>query len=281
VENVTTAGDDTLSFTGGQLTVTTGSSTLSGPLTMTGGILVANGSGASLTANSTTSISQSSLYAESGADLSLPHLSSYTTNGTFEAENSGSVLNISALTSVTLGTGGWSINAYSGGTVNLSGLTSLTSSNSSYNMTDTGGSTITAPNLTSLYGVSVTLDGTDTQVAQNWTSLTNANFIVEGGSYTLPNLTNINEASLYAKTGGQLSLPDLTSYTTNGTFEAENSSSVLNISALTTVSLGSGGWSLDAYTGGTVNVSGLTSLTSSNNSYRSTTRAPARSSLPT
>jgi YD repeat-containing protein len=271
IQSVTTSSTDTLSFSsGGQLTVTTGASTLSGPLVMTGGYLAAIGSTASLTANATTTISYSSLYAESGGSLSLPHLTSYTTNGTFEAENAGSVLNVSALTTVTLGTGGWSLDAYTGGTLNISGLTSLSSSNSSYNITDTGGSTVTDPNLTTLHGVSVNLDGTDTQVAKNWTSLTNANFVVTGGSYTLPNLTSVNEGSLYAESGGQLSLPNLTSYLTNGTFEAENSGSVLNLSALTTVTLGTGGWSLNAYTGGTLNISGLTSISSSNNSYHLT-----------
>ncbi|HEV3383195.1 MAG TPA: hypothetical protein VG097_00190, partial [Gemmata sp.] len=129
VQSTTTGSNDTLLFTGGQLEVTTGASTLSGPLTMTGGTLAAVGSGASLIANGTTSISQSSLYVESGAVLSLPNLTSYTTNGTFEAENSGSVLNIPALTTVTVGSGGWSLDAYTGGTVNVTGLTSLTSGN--------------------------------------------------------------------------------------------------------------------------------------------------------
>jgi adhesin/invasin len=268
IQGLSTNSTDTLAMTGGTLSVTTGSSTLSGPLTMSGATLQANGSGASLTVNGTTSVSQSNLYALAGGTLSLPNLTSYTTNGTFQAANSGSVLSLPALTTVTVGSGGWGLNAVSGGTVNVSALTSLTSLNNSFGITDTGSSTIVAPKLTSLYGVTATFDGTDSpQIAQTWTSFTNAHLNINGGSYTLPNLTDVDEASLLVSNGAALSLPNLTSYTSNGTFQASNSGSVLSLPALTTATVGSGGWSMNAVTGGTVNVSALTSLTSLNDSF--------------
>jgi hypothetical protein len=62
VQSVTTGATDTLSITGGSLTVQ-GNSTLSGGLSMTGGSLVANGSGASLTASGTTTVSEANLCA--------------------------------------------------------------------------------------------------------------------------------------------------------------------------------------------------------------------------
>ena len=60
---------------------------------------------------------------------------------------------------------------------------------------------------------------------------------VTGGSYSLAGLTNVNGSSLYAESGGSLTLPNLTSYTEtdNTTFEATGTGSTLNLSALTTL----------------------------------------------
>ena len=58
--------------------------------------------------------------------MSLPNLTSYSSdNNTFQADGTGSVLDVSALTNVTQ-QGPWDIKATNGGTLNLGGLTSLT-----------------------------------------------------------------------------------------------------------------------------------------------------------
>ena len=148
---------------------------------------------------------------------------SYVSNGTFEATGTNtatlaSVLNVSALTTVTQ-QGGWTVNAYNGGEVNISGLTSLTATDG-IDITDTGGSTILDGNLTTLTKVSITLDGTDTQVANSWKKLFDGYLYVTGGAYSLPGLTDVDQSDLYAENGGSLTLPDLISYVSNGTFEA-------------------------------------------------------------
>ena len=84
------------------MTVNGGSSTFSGTLSMTGGSLVASGIGTSLTASGTTTIAAAYLIAQGGATLSLPGLTNYSSNGAyFQATGANSVLDVSALTTVT------------------------------------------------------------------------------------------------------------------------------------------------------------------------------------
>ena len=194
VQSVTTASTDTLSITsGGALTVTAGNSALSGPLSMTGSTLTANGANVNLTAsNNSTSASQTTLIAQSGATLSLPNLLSYSSGGTeFQATGAGSVIDVSALTTITHLGGNWTVNAQSGGEVDLSGLTHLTSTQGiSFN--DTGSSTLLDPNLATLFGVSVNTDGSDSPVLNAWTTVTDGTISVSGGALTLPNLTDLD-----------------------------------------------------------------------------------------
>ncbi|HQU46368.1 MAG TPA: hypothetical protein PK867_26410, partial [Pirellulales bacterium] len=136
---------------------------------------------------------------------------------------------------------------------------------------DTGGSTLLDAKLTTLNGVAVTLDGTDAHVADSWTKFTNGSLTVNGDAsglgYSLTGLTDVDGSSLYAESGGQLALPDLTSYVSYGYFEAKGTNSTttapstLDVSALTTVTQ-TGGWGVNAYNGGTLKLSGLSSLTS-------------------
>src|SRR5204862_522830 len=77
----------------------------------------------------------------------------------------------------------------------------------------------------------------------------------------------VNGSSLFARAGGRLALPGLTSLVTNGTFQADGTNtatgvgSVLDVSALTTLTQ-QNAWTVRAQSGGTVNLSGLTTLTS-------------------
>src|SRR4051794_39085601 len=71
------SSSDPLTISGGSLSVAA-SSSLSGGLTMTGGSITATGSGTSLSVTGTTTVTTGSLFAQNGATVSLPQLSSYT-----------------------------------------------------------------------------------------------------------------------------------------------------------------------------------------------------------
>jgi hypothetical protein len=161
------------SFTNGTLNVTGGTYSLPGLKDLDGSNLLISTSGS----------------------LTLPGLTNFTSNSsTFSVDGLGSVLNISALSTVNQ-QGYWSLNATNGGELDLSSLTSLSGDYDSQ-ITDTGGSTILDPNLTSIDSTTVTLDGTGPNVANSWTSFTNGTLNVTGGSYDLTN---------YQTSKGQLS----------------------------------------------------------------------------
>ncbi|MDR3636208.1 MAG: hypothetical protein P4L84_20570, partial [Isosphaeraceae bacterium] len=249
---------DPLSISGGTLSINA-SSTIGGGLTMTGGGLYAYGAGTSVSVAGATSVSGASLYAQNGATLTLPNLTSYVgNNSTLEANNANSVLNVSALASIT-SQGGWNITAINGGKINLSALTSLTA-NPSISLTDTGGATLLDPNLTTLSGVSATIDGTDAQVANSWTKFVSGGLFVSGGTYSLTKLTDVDLSNLNVQHGGSLSLPGVTTFATNeNTFEASGTGSLLNVSSLTSVTYNAS-WGIETLSGGTVNLSGITAF---------------------
>ena len=164
-----------------------------------------------------TDLDGSYLIAQNGGSLTLPGMHSYAASGQyFQATGFGSVLNVSALTTVTQ-TGGWTIYAQNGGEDDLSGLTSLNSTKG-ITFNDSNNSTIVDPNLTTLTGVTANLDGSDAHVADAWTSFKNGNLTVSVGSYTLPGLTNADGSYLIVNNGGSLALPGLQSYNANGEY---------------------------------------------------------------
>ena len=102
-------------------------------------------------------------------------------------------------------------------------------------------------------------------------TMTEGTLEVNGATATLTanGTTTIANANLYAEGGGTLALPNLTTYSENtGTnFEATGSNSVINVSGLT--SLGSSNaWDVTASTGGMVNLSALSSIDQPNNGIR-------------
>ena len=232
--------------------------------------------GMAVTLPNLTNVNQSSLDAQNGGQLTLAGVTSYASNGTtFQAQGSDtgsgtvSLLAMPNLATVTQA-GNWSVNAYGGATVNVSALTSLTSTDGMY-FEDTGGSTLNDSRLTTLTATTgafaFTLDGTDTQVASSWTSFLDSSLYVTGGSYSLPGLTDVDLSGLHISGGGSLTLPNLTSYNSYGTFEAVGTNtttgqpSVLDLPTLTTVTQ-QNYWDVNATQGGEVNLSALTSLTS-------------------
>ena len=182
-----------------------------------------------------------------------------------EATGTGSTISLPALTTLT-GTV-WSFEAQ--GVDSLISLPDMTQLNvNGANVTATGGGTIELnSSLTSLTGVDLTVDASSTLPLGQFKSLTNCQVLVEGGTYSLSNLTNINGSSLFAEDGASLTLPSVTSYvgtnygaylevggtgstldlplltsiTENNLYiEAAGSGNVIDLSALMSVTVGSG-----------------------------------------
>ncbi|HBI43673.1 MAG TPA: hypothetical protein DDY78_12610 [Planctomycetales bacterium] len=210
-----------------------------GDLTVTGG---------SLTLPGLTDVDGSHLSVQNGGALALPGLTRLTNpdvaTTTFEAYGRGSVLDVSALTTLTQLTY-LDVVAQSGGEVKLTGLTSL-STQQFISVIDTGNSTLLDPNLTTLNGVRVTLDGTDAQVANSWTTFINGTLAITGGSLTLPGLNDYANSTLRLSGGAALSLPVLA----QGNITLTNGTSVTVRGAL--VSMPAAGTS-----GATINVPGF------------------------
>jgi len=151
----------------------------SGLASVTYGSLTVNN--VSMTLSALTDVDGSSVYVQNGGSLALPGLTSYAAyESTFQVDGTGSVLDVSALSTVTIQPNGafWALYATNGGEVKLTALASLTGS---FFIVDEG--RILDNNLTSLKGVDVTLDGTDDpQVANSWTSFTGGELRVTGAS---------------------------------------------------------------------------------------------------
>ena len=185
--------DSWTSFTNGDLTVGTGSYSLPGLSDVDGSYLIVN----------------------EGGGLTLLGVQSYASNGAyFQANGSGCVLDLSALTTLTQ-TGSWTVYAQNGGEVDLSGLTSLTSTQG-ISITDTGSSTLLDPHLASLNGISVNTDGSDSQLLNDWTTFTNGTLQITGGALSLPNLTDLDTSNLPLSGGATLNLSAAAGVTLNG-----------------------------------------------------------------
>jgi hypothetical protein len=245
VHSLTTAANDTLSITGGSLTMGA-NSTLSGPLSMTGGTLTASGSGITVTVNGTTSVAAASLLAENGATLALPNLTSYTGlagNESFlAASGAGSTLSLGNLTSLSPSTSFASmtaIEALSGASVDVSALAQITggavtlesdgvgsqlNASALTSISRSGGNfaslvqatnhgTLLDPQLASLDATDLTLDGSATVSTNQITHLAAGTVRVTGGSVTLTGISDFDTSSAIVSGGGALSLPAVTSYT--------------------------------------------------------------------
>ena len=153
------------------------------------------------------------------------------------------------------------------GTLNLSALTSLNGTGGNNSLSDTAGGTILDANLKTINDVKVTVDGTGTMAASQWTALTNSTLTVTGGVYTLSGLTDVTGSSVYVQSGGSLSLPGVTSYANPTSwddtyFQATGAGSILDVSALNGVGLLQSNWYVQASSSGTVNLSKLTTINS-------------------
>ena len=178
-----------------------------------------------------TDVDGSSLYVSGGGSLSLPGVTSYAADfSTFQAQGTGSVLDVSALSKLTQ-VGFWIVDAYSGGEIKLSGLTSLTSTEgiSITSITDTGVSAILDPKLTSLSNVNVTLDGTDAHLADAWQTLSGVSLNLTGGSCALSSLTGLSGSSLGVGSGATLTLPPASSLSATNSTVSVGAGGTLNV----------------------------------------------------
>ena len=192
-------------------------------------------------------IDHSSLSAESGAGLILSAVASYIPlnhpggGGAFQADGTGSVLELPTLKGVSIDEQSFeslAIKALNGGKVSLTGLTSLSGANGSsvaMQIVDTGGGALLAPALTTLNEVGITLDGSDQQVAGSWTVLQQSALTLTGGAFDLSGLTGIDDCG-FSVSNGEVSrcriLPALQSLRIN-VDGAEAPSNLPNLDSIT------------------------------------------------
>ncbi|MEK6259848.1 MAG: Ig-like domain-containing protein [Planctomycetota bacterium] len=269
---------------------------LSGVLTLDGGVgttfnridpfkVTVQNSGAIQTPNVTT-LKSVSLYAFNGLTLDLHTATSYTALGadglgrfvTIQANGSGSQVNLSGLTSfrgsfdasTALGTHYVFVQAVAGGAVDLSGVVTLTGQT---NISADGSGSIV--NLTAAQTLN---GGTGTKFDRSEPfKLTVRN----GGTIQTPNLHSLNSVSLYAFNGLTLDLHTVTSYTGVGAdgagryaiIQANGTGSRIDLSGVTSyvgsfdasTALGTHYVFVQAMAGGTVDLSGVVTLTGQTN----------------
>ena len=280
---------DLLSISGGSLSVAT-SSTLSGGLTMTGGSLIATGTGVTLSVAGTTTVSAADLEAQGGASLSLPALTSFTGGvnygDTLQATGTGSVLSLPALTTLTENTNNDNsflhILATSGGSVQLPALTQINGgaagsspgpiqfeSDGAASQLNLGALTSFAEAGSLYYRSSLQATNGGTVADSTLTSLNGVNLILDGtGTIATAQIASYKAGTL-SLSGGTLSLTGLTS--ANGSSFLVSGGASLSLPALTSFTGGVNyGDTLQATgTGSVLALPALTTLTENTNNDNS------------
>ncbi len=222
------------------------------------------------------SANNSSLFATSGGTIALPALTSYSADdsgSSIQANGAGSVVNLSNVTSFAGGTfNRTNVQAQAGGLVNLSGLTSITVGATSVESTGAG-SVVNLSALTTFNGTNFA-DGRRLRAesggaitSPNLKTLGRVNIEIIGATSTigLASVNSANTTSLFASSGGVLSLPALTSYSADNNGSTINSNGTGSVINLSNATLFSGGTfnrtNVQAQAGGLVNLSGVTSIT--------------------
>ena len=288
-----------LNFSGGTLTVSAGSSQVSGNLTFGPNTsLTVQGSGASFTALASATVDAANLSATGGGVLTLPTTTytgpSASFNSTLQASGSGSQLVLTGLTTLKGGQTNTVIfvNALSGGLVNLSAVSSYTGgstrfdadgsstinlsslpklfsdANNNSQLTTSNGGRIQTPTLTNINDVVLTVAGTSSVDTHQLTTATVSTLTVNAGQPDFSGLTTVDGDDLFANTGGVLALPNVTEYVgppsaINTTLQANGAGSTLDLSHVTTFKGGQGGviTFVTSLNSGVVNLANLTSYT--------------------
>ena len=227
--NLTLDGTGTIStsqitsYTNGVMTVSGGTPSFSNLSDGNGSsFLVSGGATLSLPELTTYSLTQDSTFEATGTGsiLSLANLNSVTV----DTSNSGELAAFAALAGgkVTLSslaqldTGPVVLESDGTGSVlNVSALTSFTAQNDDLDasLQATNSGTVQDPLLTTIDTVNVTLDGTGTISTSQITSYTNGLMTVSGGTPDFSNLSDGNGSSFVVSGGATLSLPALTALT--------------------------------------------------------------------
>ncbi|MFI5457017.1 MAG: RHS repeat-associated core domain-containing protein, partial [Isosphaerales bacterium] len=233
--------------------------------------------GGSFTLSSLSDIDGTSLYVKQGGNLDV-NSTKLTTDTVssgitiyLDAE-AGSTLSLAGLTTLT---GGYLNITASGANslIDLSNVTTLTTTNTGLLSATTGGAIDLSASLTSLNLFSLVVDATTSLPLAQFTTLTNGGLTIEGGSFNLPNLTDLDGSNLTAASSGVLVLPDLASYHgssyfyAHNTFEATGSLSKISLPILTTVITPDQyyGLSIEAYAAGHVAIPMLATVDNSVN----------------
>ena len=178
---------------------------------------------------------------------------------------SGGTVNLPALTSVTGGSTQFYVDV---GTINAPLLTSFVDdspNNGTSEIRVDAGGTIQFGNMTTLNLVDLRL-GLGTFAITQFTSIMNASVTIEDGrNATFTNLATTTGASFFARTGGILNLPAVTTYSGvsfNTFFQADDANSQVNALNLTTLHgvTGNAAVFVRSFSGGKVNLSVLTSI---------------------
>jgi hypothetical protein len=282
---------------GGSLTLTAGNSQFSGAFAVSNSAsLKVNGVGATLTASAMTVNADASLYAVGGGAMYLPNLTSITNNNynsTFQADGAGSLIDLSAVTNLTLGYYRvLYIQAYNGGTVDLHRLTNAVGSvqvdahdngtvvnlsglagrwkctgYSGVSLEAQSGASILIPNVTQLEFASLRVDDTGTISTAQLNLLTNVSLTVSGTAPNFGNITNIDDTDVYALNGGVAWLTNVFR-TTHGNqspvWRADGAGSLIDVSRLANATMSYYKvLYLQAYSGGTVDLHRLTNAVGS------------------
>ena len=157
----------------------------------------------------------------------------------------------------------------SGSLIDLSSLAAFTPGGGSNWLTVESQATVLDPNLKNLQDVAVTLDGTGTMATNQWVSLTGGGLTVTGGSYTaaFDGLTDIDASSLAVQNGAYLSLPMVAGFanstSNSATWVASGAGSTLSLPGLQglgAINNSPPGLAVQALQGGQVNLSALASV---------------------
>jgi alanine dehydrogenase len=196
VRSITCTKAFTLS--GGALMVTGGASQFGGPFTITGGAeLTANGPGTSLTVSGATVASNGNFYALYGGSLHFPNLGSATNNAYttyWHAEGAGSLVDVSAITNLAVGNNSrLYLEAFTGGTVDMRRLVTMT--NTLWVNAQDAGSVVNLSGLAGRY-----------RCYGNYELKLEAR---DGGSILVPNLTQLERATVTLVNTGMVSTAQL------------------------------------------------------------------------
>jgi hypothetical protein len=264
---LTSATDTTLLSS---ITISNGA-TFTAPLaTYVGGsVLVTN---STVSFPSLTNFDTSSIFNGANGSLTLPNLTSYaeptSAGATWRANGANSKIDLTSITSITGTTGNLFIEAQAGGTIELDGLPSTTARDVNFQV-DGATSVLNLSALTSATDVtllsSLTVSNGGTLTSPLLATYSGGSIVLENKTLSIPSLTNFNSSSIFNGANGNLTLPNLTSYTeppsAGATWRANGANSKIDLTSITSITGATGNLFIEALNGGTIELDGLPSTT--------------------